>query len=337
MVQNMCYTCGQIFSRKGNLRRHIDNVHKNITSIKCETCGKIVSRKDNLENHINLVHKYSHNSLQKNETLPYKRKIESDHHTPVETNEAFKRSKYTVDQLPKEIAPQTKNEYYEDLDEDEKYFIQRVGIGPDDHLFPWKHPFTCLISGPTGCGKTVFAKRFVNNINRMMDPIPERIIWYYSEYQTVFGTVNNVEFVEGLPDIDVLNPYERHLVIIDDQMTENNKDIVTLFTKKSHHRNISVMYLVQNLFYQTKEHRNISLNAHYIVLFRNRRDSSQVDRLGKQIFPGKSKWDLGEAYRKATSKPYGYLLVDLKPETKDYLQLRTDIFPGQIQRVFLPA
>ena len=299
--------------------------------MKCDTCGKTFSRKDNLKHHIDLVHKYSRNDLQKNDTLPYKREIERDH---MMTNEAF--SRLRNDQHP-HINNTDKNEYYEDLDEDEKYFIESVGIGPDDHLFPWKHPFTCLIAGPTGCGKTVFAKRFVNNINQMMDPIPERIIWYYSEYQTVFGTVNNTEFIEGLPDIDKLNPYERHLVIIDDQMTENNKEIVTLFTKKSHHRNISVMYLVQNLFYQTKEHRNISLNAHYIVLFRNRRDSSQVDRLGKQIFPGKTKWDLGDAYRKATSKPYGYLLVDLKPETKDHLQLRTDIFPGQIQRVYLPA
>ena len=329
MVQNTCYTCGKTFSRKDNLERHIGNVHTKITSMKCDTCGKTFSRKDNLKHHIDLVHKYSRNDLQKNDTLPYKREIESDH---MMTNEAFRRSRND-----QHLNNTDKNEYYEELDEDEKYFIESVGIGPDDHLFPWKHPFTCLIAGPTGCGKTVFAKRFVNNINQMMDPIPERIIWYYSEYQTVFGTVNNTEFIEGLPDIDKLNPYERHLVIIDDQMTENNKEIVTLFTKKSHHRNISVMYLVQNLFYQTKEHRNISLNAHYIVLFRNRRDSSQVTRLGKQIFPGKTKWDLGEAYRKATSKPYGYLLVDLKPETKDYLQLRTDIFPGQIQRVYIPA
>ena len=59
MVQNTCYTCGQTFSRKYNLQRHIDNVHKHITSEKCETCDKIFTRKDNLTQHIKRVHKYS--------------------------------------------------------------------------------------------------------------------------------------------------------------------------------------------------------------------------------------------------------------------------------------
>jgi hypothetical protein len=42
-----------------------------------------------------------------------------------------------------------------------------------------------------------------------------------------------------------------------DLMDETDQRVASLFTKKSHHRNISVMYIVQNLFY----HRTISLNA----------------------------------------------------------------------------
>jgi hypothetical protein len=48
----------------------------------------------------------------------------------------------------------------------------------------------------------------------------------------------------------------------------------SLFTKKSHHRNISVMYIEQNLFHKGKNHRTISLNAHYMVLFKNPRDEA---------------------------------------------------------------
>jgi hypothetical protein len=52
--------------------------------------------------------------------------------------------------------------------------------------------------------------------------------------------------------------------------------MASLFTEKSHHRNIIVMYIVQNLFHRGKHHRVISLNAHYMVLFRNPRDVSQI-------------------------------------------------------------
>ena len=47
---------------------------------------------------------------------------------------------------------------------------------------------------------------------------------------------------------------KRNLIVIDDQMIEAGKDnrIVNLFTKGSHHRNLSVIYIVQNLFHQGK-------------------------------------------------------------------------------------
>ena len=34
-----------------------------------------------------------------------------------------------------------------------------------------------------------------------------------------------------------------------------------------------------------------------------------------------------EAFKTATSAPYGYLLIDLKQETEDQLRLRTGLFP----------
>jgi hypothetical protein len=55
-------------------------------------------------------------------------------------------------------------------------------------------------------------------------------------------------------------------------MEETDQRVASLFTKKSHHRNISIMYIVQNLFH----HRTISLNAHYMVLFQNLTDVSQI-------------------------------------------------------------
>jgi hypothetical protein len=95
----------------------------------------------------------------------------------------------------------------------------------------------------------------------MMTPIPDRILWCYGEYQILYGTVDGVDFQQGLPDLGTLDPREKHLIILDDLMDETDQRVASLFTKKSHHRNISVMYIVQNLFHRGKHHRTISLNA----------------------------------------------------------------------------
>lgn len=44
-----------------------------------------------------------------------------------------------------------------------------------------------------------------------------------------------------------------------------------------------------------------------------------------------------EAYNDAVKRTYGYLLVDLKPNTDDSLRLRTNIFPDEApQIVYVP-
>jgi len=53
------------------------------------------------------------------------------------------------------------------------------------------------------------------------------------------------------------------LLIIDDLMSETNQLVANIFTNISHHRNINVLYLTQNLFDKNRFARTISLNAHY--------------------------------------------------------------------------
>lgn len=198
----------------------------------------------------------------------------------------------------------------------------------------WGHPFTCLVSGPTGSGKSVFVKRVVEHAQTLIHPPPDRVVWCYGEWQPLYTTLPTVDFHEGIPTPADFNPQERTLVIVDDLMAEANDRVTALFTKGSHHRNISVIYIVQNLFNKAKDHRTISLNAHYLVLFKNPRDASQITTIAKQMVPGKTQY-VQEAFKDATSEPYGYLLVDFKQTTPDALRLRTHIFPGEIQYAYL--
>ena len=91
---------------------------------------------------------------------------------------------------------------------------------------------------------------------------------------------------------------------MDDLMTSTDDRVVDIFTKISHHRSPSVVYLTQNIFYKNKQTRTLSLNSHYILLFKNARDATQVANLARQMYPDKSAFMI-EAFKNATSAPYG--------------------------------
>ena len=198
----------------------------------------------------------------------------------------------------------------------------------------WKHPFTAILAGPTGCGKTQFTFRFINQVSNMMTPAPLKIIYCYGEYQNLFSQYPNVEFNQGLPDVTQFDGRQPVLLILDDLMSESGDDVDKIFTKFSHHRNISVIYLSQNLFYKSNQNRTMSLNAHYLVIFKNPRDQNQLATLARQMYPSNSKF-LIEAFADATRQPYGYLLIDLKPDTEERLRIRTNIFPDDTQIVYV--
>jgi len=117
-------------------------------------------------------------------------------------------------------------------------------------------------------------------------------------------------------------------------MSETNQLVANMFTKISHYRNVSVVYLTQKVIDKNKYARTISLKAHYLVMFKNPRDASQFATLARYMYPNTSKFAI-EAYKDATSAPYGYLLIELKPEQDELCRLRTNVFPDENQYVYV--
>ena len=89
-----------------------------------------------------------------------------------------------------------------------------------------------------------------------------------------------------------------------------------------------MIYIVQNLFLQGKGSHSISLNSHYLVLFKNTRDKLQILTLAKQMYPRQTDFFLNQ-YEKAVKRPFGYLLIDLKTTTQDNCRLRTNVLPSE--------
>lgn len=206
-------------------------------------------------------------------------------------------------------------------------------------MFPFEVPSTFSISGTTGSGKTTWLYQLLKHKDILFPNVStEKILYCYGTWQKLFEdmekSIPNLIFHEGVPTpdiVDSLTENKKHnIIILDDLMMEvvKNADIELLFTRGSHHKNLTIIYLNQNMFCQGKNARSITLNCHYIILFHNLRDCSQVVRLGQQIFPGNSQL-LVESYKDALQSSFGYLVIDLSPRTEEGYRLRTDIFPGE--------
>lgn len=197
------------------------------------------------------------------------------------------------------------------------------------------HPFTAIIAGPSGCGKSNFVTNFLKNAGQMCNVKFNQVLWCYDEMQPLYN-LNGIDYVQGIPDLSMFDGGQPKLVIIDDLMRESDGRIVDIFTKGSHHRNLSVFYITQNLFHQGKGQRDISLNTTYIVYFKNPRDKTQIRYLSRQVYPENSKF-VEEAYKDATMSAHGYLMIDLKQSTDDICRFKTKVFPfDKFCTVYIP-
>ncbi|XP_066016690.1 uncharacterized protein [Pocillopora verrucosa] len=137
---------------------------------------------------------------------------------------------------------------------------------------------------------------------------------------------HGIEFFKGVPTHDDLTTWfgdkRGGILVLDDLMSEggDDREIFNLFTQYSHHMNVTVCYLCQDMFPQGKYAKTISRNAQYIIAFKNPRDKVALRTLLLQIYP--TKWlPVMDIYNACTDRPYGYLLFDVHPASRDSTRL----------------
>ncbi len=168
--------------------------------------------------------------------------------------------------------------------------VQSESIAAVSDNFRFQHPFTMVVAGPSGSGKTRWMRKLL--ACTLIQPPPERIIWCYGQWQHLYEEMKmkipHIEFVSGIPSdleySDFIDTTRRNLIVFDDLMSNTKCDqrVSDLFTKGSHHRNLSVVCLNQNLFPQGKACRDIALNTQYLVLFNNPIDRQQISTLSRR-------------------------------------------------------
>jgi hypothetical protein len=184
---------------------------------------------------------------------------------------------------------------------------------------------------PSSCGKT-FVMRLLGCREELCDSVFTDIIWCHSENNAP-DHLDNVTFVRGVPEFE--NPDNKPtLLVLDDLMdTAYSTKVSQLFTKGSHHRNISLMLITQNLFHQGPASRNISLNSKYIVVFKNQRDKTQIIHLARQVYPENTS-SSHKIYLNVCRDPHSYLFLDFTKSINSLVRFITNIFPGETTEVF---
>lgn len=203
-----------------------------------------------------------------------------------------------------------------------------------DNFYCFRLPANVIIAARTGGGKSSLMLEIIKQRHKLVNILPDRIIWSYSVAQPEFFKKfpKEVELHQGLPELDSIGVYssssskEKHTWIVIDDLTDAlNIEISKLFTIYSHKKYISSFLLCQNFYDKNVHLRTITLNTHYLIIFPNPRNPSQFFKIAYQIFPSKYK-SLIKVYEEIAKTPYNYILIDTSILCPENLRVRSDIF-----------
>lgn len=168
----------------------------------------------------------------------------------------------------------------------------------------------------------------------------QEIYWYYTmepSVTTARSLLPDVKFIHGQPSIESLEDMDvkiLKLVILDDMMDMTDKkttfeDLKRLFTAVSHHGNMSVIFIVQDL-YVNRHMTRLANQAENILAMVNGAAAYQIPKLCNKLFgPGHElfiRWAINDVHAHSN---FGYLLLSTGATVPECQRVRTNIFPGE--------
>lgn len=178
------------------------------------------------------------------------------------------------------------------------------------------------ICGSSGSGKTHWLVNYLTKVDTRFD----EIIWITNELSagqelikelkkklgSKFVLKVGLEDEEGLKEMFKENHDDKikTAVILDDLMMEQGRFTAELFLA-GRHLNLTIFQIVQSIFTGSKQSRNMSNNVQYYCLF-NFPDKLSIVELARRLTTNKvDKEAVVEAWKDATSKRGGCLIIDM--------------------------
>lgn len=199
--------------------------------------------------------------------------------------------------------------------------------------FQIKSNFSLIVSSVSNSGKTSAVVNFLLRADEIVDRQFTKIIIFCGNRQELYDrlqTKYNVVYVTTIEEAES-NFVKDAVILIDDKLSEIEKPgplntfVKDLFCRTVHHLHINAILIVQCLFSQHL--RLIFNNATYLLVGKYIKDRTNIVNFGKQFCPNNSRY-IQESYEHATSKPYGFLFIDLSVTQDDRFRVRNSIFPS---------
>jgi hypothetical protein len=178
------------------------------------------------------------------------------------------------------------------------------------------------ICGSSGSGKTYWLVNYLTKVDDRFDEIiwitnalsaeQELIKELKKKLGSKFVLKVGLEDEQGLKEMFKENHDDKikTAVILDDLMMEQGKFTAELFLA-GRHLNLTIFQIVQSIFTGSKQSRNMSNNVQYYCLF-NFPDKLSIVELARRLTTNKIHKDaVVEAWKEATSKRGGCLIVDM--------------------------
>ena len=202
-----------------------------------------------------------------------------------------------------------------------------------------RHPATIMLVGASFSGKTSIILRMLDNINYVIDFVPNRVLYIYECWNPEFEKYKQmgVEFFKGWEHDDLkvpsLEANPNCLLIMDDSIeTHSDPDFIRLlYTKYSHHFRLTCIGVCHNMYTKTLKGsaREIALNTMYTILTGSKRCYDQIDCLARQIFKHDARAMI-EIYKKNVENgKHSYILIDCHPSTPSFAKIKGKIFEGE--------
>ena len=212
----------------------------------------------------------------------------------------------------------------------------------------FRFPSTIIVAGATGSGKTTLCAKLLALKEEIFENDRcENVVVYYKEWQSAYDMLKERNIVQQwfnfCPTADdvreMAEPFrtgQGTICIIDDFMTQINKDMIEIFSVVSHHSGVTVFFLTQSIFPRNYLFRDLSINAHYIIVHKNPRENAQINYLARQINPRHAKHIVNVYHDVTNGEAFSYILLDLHQKTDEKIRVRSHITPDTFpMRVYL--
>lgn len=199
-------------------------------------------------------------------------------------------------------------------------------------------PFSMLVAASTKSGKTELVKDLIVNHYQVFDRPVEEVVWLHhknAKDEDLCSYLRQhlnvpIRFIEGFPAQDIAeqrlfqtDKSSLKCLVLDDIVASALKSptFIDLFTIISHHQNVVVIAILQNLHSDTSGHRqimnNIIRNVSYVVLFPDRRQTAACKQIARTYFNGDEHLLMRPfKYLIENKEKYQYMVIDFVDSDK---------------------